>query len=358
MTVTHIEEASDHAALVAREGNRHEWSCPYKIRVDSARDDGQTIVSYLAGIGRGLGTILIYGDREDPTVRCKSIAPVRDPKSPWHWTATLTYSPLDPEEPKPDSEGNPSDDPLDWRYDVQSSTQFIQETVWAAWNVDGMPSNGGDLGYQRPAGTLGPVCNSAGVVYDPPLTRDVPMTVLRVTGIMTFYDQDKLDDFAGRINGNTLRWSKRMMKDYGFHKKTHQPYTVRCMGANAAAFWHKDDVYYRYTYEFGIRQRADGTVTTDGWLETVLDRGLSRRAASGDPDGAGGVISPSDLATGMAHVAPILNYRDDPTPELVLLNGNGQPLTGVAEAAGVFIRWRKDPLADFLDLPLVIFAKG
>jgi hypothetical protein len=360
MAVIACVEAKDHATLKLSLDGKDEWTAPYLITVDSPRDDAMTVANYLTSIGRGLGTTFVYGDREDPYVVCKTITPTRISNSATHWQAILSYSPMDEEDENNDDEGNQSDDPEEWRYDISCGIQYYQVPVWKAWNVDQMPYGGAGGGYVRAAESLGPVINSAGIVYDPPLMREIPETVLRVTGnLLDFRGQD-LTQFPGHINQFALRWHSKLTGSYNFLAQTFDPYCVLCNGITASFQRAKYYDYWQYTCEIKIRQRADALNPQDGFLESVLDRGITRIANSGAPDGAGGTISPSDIETGMAVASPIKDWQGDRVPELMLLDGHGQPLQGcnTVGAPPVYFRWRIHPYADFTDrsFPLMIFA--
>jgi len=361
MAVIRCQEAKTAADLVAKRGGKREWVCPYNLKVDSATDDGQTIVDYFDTIDRGLSMGMIYGDREDLTVICKEIHPTRDPNSRFHWTATLHYSALDATENQDqvDEDGNPAENPLDWRYDISSGTANIQIPVDKAWNVDQMPKDGTAPGYVRPADTLGPVHNSAGIIYDPPLLVDITETVLRISGNLPSYAQSKLTGKANRINQGTLVWHSTLLQKYGFEMASFPQYCVLCSAATADFRRENGIAYWRYTYEFRIRERASATNPIYGHLETVLDRGITRIANAGAPDGAGGTISAGDIEVGMAEAAAIRDWQGERVPELVLLDGHGRPLQGSStlSAPPVYFRWRKHPYAEFAysSVPLKIF---
>lgn len=360
MAVVSIVEAQEHADLVASRGGKREWQCPYKLTVDNPRDDGQTIVDYFDTIGRGLSMGLVYGDREDMTVICKSIHPTRQMNSVLHWIAVLTYSPLDPTEKDDggeDPDGNPTDDPLDYRYDISSGIQYYQVPVYHAWNMDAMPKDGTAPGYVRALESLGPVHNSAGVVYDPPLMREIPESVLRVTGNVSHYDP-RYSYLAGAINQYTLHWNQELGK-YGFLEEAMQGCCVLCAGVSADYRRESGVDFWRYTFEWRIRERATALNPQDGFLESILDRGITRIANGGAPDGAGGTISPSDIEVGMAEATAIRDWQGERVPELVLLDGHGRPLQGsnTYSAPPVYFRWRIHPYGVFTypSIPLKIF---
>jgi len=205
--------------------------------------------------------------------------------------------------------------------------------------------------------TLGPVHNSAGIVLDPPLMREVAETVVRVSGNCPEFWATKLWNYAGRINWDMVGWSERLVQKYGFHEEWFQPF---CVLINVAmADYRRDNgiSYWRYTYEFRIRSRANSLNPQDGFLETVLDRGITRLAKGGSPDGAGGTISHSDIEPGVAIAAPIRDWEGERVPEIIMLDGHGQPRqsSDTHAAPPVYFRWIVHPKADFTFLPLDIF---
>jgi hypothetical protein len=357
VTIVAWKEAKEHATLTSTAGGRREWSAPYLLTSDNPRDDGQTCVDFMDTIGRGLSDTFRYADREDSTVWCKKVTPTRIPNSVLHWQVVCEYSPLEPKESSEDEDGNPTDDPMDWRYEISCGTQFFQTPVWKAWNIDPMPHEGVGAGYQCPAETLGPVVNSAGIVYDPPLLRDTPETVLRISGNWPEYWAANLTCYAGRINPSPLRWSVRLLTYYGFRDQVFPPYCVLC--AAVTADYRRDNgvSFWQYTYEWRIRERASTINPQDGFLETILDRGITRLAKGGSPDGKGGTISASDIKEGMGINSPVRDVAGDRVPELVLFDGHGQPLQAADSKSSppVYFRWRVHPYAEFQVLPLDIF---
>ncbi len=361
MAVIKCDEAQQHATLTAGIGDNDEWQCPYIVTVDNARDDGRTIVNYFDSIGRGLGSRLYYGDREELLVVCRSITPVRRAGSRFVWDVTLHYGPInvEPQQDREDEDGNPTADPLDYRWDVSTGVQYYQTPVWKAWNVDPFPPDDGSAGgYARAADTLGPIHNSAGVVLDPPLMRNQSEHILRVTANVSMYDQTWAD-VANKLNKFSLTWSERLKTKYRMVPTTIEKYCLLCTSAGAVYRRENARDYWAWTWEFAIRTRATDTNPQDGFLESVLDRGITRIANAGAPDGAGDTISAADIETGMAEAAPVRDWQGEPVSELVLLDGHGQPLQGsdTWTAPPVYFRWRLHPFEplNFLGLPVPIF---
>lgn len=358
MSVTAIDEAQEHAQVVKdKAGTR--YTCPYHVRVSSARDGGDVIIAYMESIGRGIGSTLRYADQVNSFAFCESIAPVRKSRSTTEWTVTLQYAPSeeDEQQQQPNPSGQPTDQPLDWRWDIESGSQLVQVPAWRAWNVDAFPLGGAGDGYERPADTLGPVVNSAGVVLDPPLMMNVVEHYFRLSGVVDLYALGWIDPYAGAINEYNLRWHPQVAANYSISQNLFEPYTLKCTGATASYFRQNGENYWRYTYEFRFRARESETNPFDGWLESVLDRGTTRWAGLGGPDGLGGTTSSTDFEAGMADMAAVRGPMGDRIGEPVLLDGHGKPLRrgDEGDSEGVYFRWRVNKFADFRALPLQLF---
>lgn len=362
MAIIEWVESASAASLTASRLGRREWSAPYMLISDNDRDDAQVCVDFMDTIGRGLSMPFRYGDREDFGSFCKQIRAVRRAQSTKHWDVTCSYAPWEGDkndnEQKETKEGEPAESPLDWRWDISLSVQSLQVPVEKAWNMDPFPPNdGGSGGVTRPVYTLGPMHNSAGITYDPPMMRNVNELILRVTANTQEYDSNLATQFVNAINSVQVSWSAVLQTYYGMKADSFPPYCVKCLAAGGV-YRRTDNIsYWAQTWEFALRERASELNPQDGFLETVLDRGFSRIANGAAPDGRGGTISGGDIKTGMAIASPIRDLEGERPPEMVLLNGHGQPLqtTSTWSQNPVWFRWRLDKLAVFQAIPIDIF---
>lgn len=374
MAVVSIKHAQAHAAFTAnREG--HSWKCPYIVTVDDARDGPFQIVEYFNHtINRGIDSPMAYGDDRDPFSYCDSIAPKRRRNSQTVWDVELSYStPLTSDERKEqrewkDRNGNPTRDPLAWRGKFERTTAYIEVPVWKAWNVDALPIES-DLfpsdtaTYYRSANKLGPVVNSAGTVLDPPLMHQITEEVISITKNVDLWVPEYIDDHADHINGTPLQWAHATILDFDLIQRTFPAYTLRCSSLRSSFAEVSDSTgrfpYWKVTAEFRYRRRADKNNPIDGWLESVLDRGITRGATEGDPDGHGGnyTMAGDDHEDGVAHAEPVRGPGGGRIGEMVLLDGYGQPLSPSDPRAetGVYCRWRKHAISDFMPFPLNLF---
>lgn len=365
MAVIEITEAAPHASYVASK-DAHRWSCPYNVTTDSDRDGPKEIVRYMTDQARrGLGSAMVYADEEDPFAFCQSIAPTRKANSLREWSVQLEYASnpsQDPDKPKwLDDNGQPTGDPLAWRGDLRIGEAYVQAPVWKAWNVDPFPHPDATGGvYSRPADTLGPVVNSAGMVLDPPLLNEVTEVILSYASNVDTFKQEYIDECVNHINGSKLRLGLYLAKRFNMEQLQYEAYCIKCTAGEAVFASAVDDgelkEYWRVAYEFRLRQRESETYPFDGWLESVLDRGYSRGLGAGDPDGYGGTVSAGDLKEGEAKATPIRGHDGLPVSEMVLLNGGGQPAEGTFAQRGMYMRWRKHPVTDFSKLAHLIFV--
>jgi hypothetical protein len=222
---------------------------------------------------------------------------------------------------------------------------------------DGAPS-----GIVRAAGSLGPVVNSAGVVFDPPLMVDAYETVFRISGVRQDYWLGYTDGFANHINNRSLMWSDAFRVTYSMADDVFETWTLKVSVAAASFFRQGDQSYWRYNYEIRYREREGigpdlyPAKPWDGWLAIVIDRGYSRWAGPGADDGFGGSISANDIEDGMAPLAAIRGPMGERLPEPALLDGKGVPLGDGFEP--VELKYRVNPEAELSGIPLNILVPG
>lgn len=362
MAIIDWKESAASASITASRLGRREWVANYLLTSDNPRDDAQECVDFMDTIGRGLSSAFKYGDREDFGSFCKQIRATRRPQSALHWDVVCSYSPWEgqrEDEQRETKEGEPAENPLDWRWDVSTAVQTIQVPVEKAWNMDPFPpDDGGSGGVTRPVYTLGPVHNSAGITYDPPLMRNVNELIFRVTANTQEYDTKVARSFVNAINSVQVTWSQVLQTYYGMKSDSFLPYCAKCLSASGAYRRTNGIAYWTQTWEFALRERASELNPQDGFLETILDRGFSRIANGAAPDGRGGTISGGDIEDGMAIASPIRDLEGERSPEMILLNGHGQPLqtTSTWSQNPVWFRWRIDKLAVFQAIPIDIFG--
>lgn len=327
-------------------GNRT-YTVPYDVFSDSGLDGPGQVITYLAGEGVFIGAGYDVGNDADILASLKSLSvPQRMPRSKWIWRVVAKYSYPEGDEEGETPGGERSTDPEDWRWRHQFGAAPWQEPCYGAWNHTAFPhpDNLGALTgkpYTRSLETFGPVVNSAGVVLDPTLMRDEFDLVWQVTAFTSEYDS-RVSEMQGSLNDTAVRWHPTLIDHYAFRQREagneFPPYRIKCTQAGAVSrvtnvggvrvpFW-------EWSFEFRFR--------VPNWLESVLDRGITARAAGGDPDGSGGQF-PS-LPSGTAPAMPIVDGSGRRVPELVLFDGAGHPMDEDHSFAdeGFYFAWRKD----------------
>lgn len=357
MSVTEIRTAQDHATITKGKAGKTA-AAPYWVFCDSARDGPDVIIAAMEAAGLTIGSTLRYADTRDPYLFLSEITPTRVPGQDTTWRVVCKWTEADSQEPRTqDGPSGPTNDPLDWYYELAQTMEAVQVPVVRAWNVD--PYRGEEAGLVRPANTLGPVQNSAGVVYDPPLTTEAYETVYRISGVLDHYFAGYTEGFANFINQRRVRFSDHLTVPYSILSPRFERWTLKTSSATSTYFRQNGEAYWRYAFEIRYRQREgdDGAGSPlypwDGWLEYVLDRGYSRWAGLGADDGFGGTISSDDIKDGVAPIAPIRGPLGDRSPEPVLLDGSGRALEDGVDP--VYFRYRVNPETDYALMPLQIF---
>lgn len=256
MSVVYVEETFD------REGSHDSaWKRTYRrsfVVVTDDEDDGAKTVR--EGLPVAIGNSFAAGNDVDEGSFCVLIRTQCVSADGLQWVATCEYGPYDANE-KP---ANPLERPIELSWD---GAQF--ERI-ADIDADGKP-----------------IVNSAGDLFDPPVTIDDSRPILSITRNERYFDPDLADMFRDAVNLD--EW-------FGF-----PPETVKV--AKLVARLTKDqDIGYFYvvSYEFAINR--------DGWVRKILDQGF--RELNGD---------------GTATKA-IVDKKGQPLSAASLLNGEGKKL--------------------------------
>lgn len=325
---------------------RREYTAVYLVRTNSALDGPQTIIDYFYTnrltnpILRVLGDSYAYGNDNDPWAYCTKIDPQRESRTAKLWQVVLGFETRAEEENGRDKNGDPTNNPLEYFTELEISKAQFQRAVEKAYNLTALPG--------RPVNTLGPVTNSAGTTFDPPLMRDDSHLVLRITKYMDHFPEAHARQFQDGINSK--KWTLWLeFQQFIMVFIRHEAKLQNLGGSFHARLVQEGNKaprlvrYWKNTYE--IHQR-DG-----GWIEEVVDRGLHARAEIGDPDGRGGLVGFKADGSAMDSVefaaafpagTPCKRRLKDAwgenIDEPVLLDGKGQPLA--CGAPPVYIKYR------------------
>lgn len=100
-----------------------------------------------------------------------------------------------------------------------------------------------------------PITNSAGELFDPPITKDCRDLVIRARRYQSSFDKPQASAFEGSVNSQTI-WG------YAPGKVKCNVYTGR--EVRFAGLW-----MYEVTFEFQVRE--------DGWKRRILDQGFREK---------------------------------------------------------------------------------
>jgi hypothetical protein len=302
---------------------RRSYTANYLFEVDNPLQGPAAIIAYFASNGAlpWIGSPFAYGTEADAASLCKSIAPDRIAKSNW-FTVRVNFEPSEEQsDEKPDEDGNLTDDPLEWREDIDVSfTQISIPVELATFRGHNAGGVNGQAMRVRALGSDGPIVNSAGVPFDPTYEKELDIKVVRFTRNVEEYDGAFANEWISAVNSDQVTIDKPKYKC----KDTWGPLTARIKQisasfqmANGVRFW---------------KQTTEVHVSPLGWRKLIVDRGLDRRQMAGDPgtellaDGTPVAISASDIKPGTPNHARIKGPDGYPIAEPVLLDGEGQPL--------------------------------
>lgn len=305
------------------EGNSKEYSANYRVQTDDPNDGPVTVLNGFDGpdIGDGFN---VRGER-DNAARCVLIhpSPVEDSKLVWDVDVTWR-TPSDVEESKPGQNGKPTNDPLRFASPVELSQQQMQRPVEKAILRSTIPP--------RPRNTMGPVVNSAGVIYDPPLEMDYAIDVVRVTRYLNFFPSGHWRSMTNAVNRDRFTIRRRVPR----LNLQFEPFQCKMQSVGGSMQFINQVPLWVVQYEIHVDK-------TFGWRRDVLDRGRQKRIPEGTPEFY-------TLGAGVPAVKEITDNNGFPLRDPVLLNGYGQPLP--PGAAPIYITYSVYPERPFRNLGL------
>lgn len=321
------------------------YNANFIVTCDSSLDQGPIIHEYLR-THTTFGTTPLpwhgrtfnYGNGFDTSSVCRSVQVDYLENSAGLHSLRARYEPIsgpgsdDPKTVGLDGSGKKTEDPLKFHQTIDVSWTPVsvpmEKALFLGFNPPGIVNP-----FLKP-GTTGPVVNSAIVPFDPTLESTLYIKVIRLGRNVPQYLGTLYDTFNGSVNSALSVISRPV---FGFQQSIPKHGGKVLIGAslgeeNGKFFWHQ-------TAEVQIHPRT--------WVREVVDRGVTRRRAFGDPKDGGGTISTDDLEHGVFH-EPIKDAEDFPITEPILLNGNGQPLEPGKPA--VFLKYLDDPLREWAPL--------
>jgi hypothetical protein len=345
---------TSHEIIPAPEGSYDVWKfigeyrVSYRCVTTDPNDGPQVAIQYAETAIARIGDTYSCGNDSRPTAWLRNWEARREANSIEHWILTAVYRDEESKEDDSnlDTAGNPTDNPLDMRPEVEVQTVQYTKPVEAAKYVSGWDPAKRAHGMVSD-GKLRPICNSALSVFDPPPEADDARWTIRVKRNLQAIDCDQVK--TNSINSAAIVFSYRGIK------KTVPQYCGKLRDFAAAPRHHPQyGDYVEVTLFFDVKDAEDGT-----WRMKILDMGLSARAMEGDPDGHGGTIY-DDSRMMIEEMVPQRRLADaDGTPisEPVLLDGDGQPLNRWSDPANpkdpVYSEWTYFSEDDWTTWPIL-----
>jgi hypothetical protein len=328
------------SVMIRNEGNKgrltgdastvsREYTVALKASCTSKLDTEATVAEYLRThttvtggsrlpyLGRSYG----IGNTRDSSVYCDSLDITRIGKSDGpagnpggiDFLIVAGFKPVTggglPPVKRIDINGKPQENPYLWRDDIHTSDYTITipaETgvFWGAFDRRGNMKNCQTL----PFGGLTPVMNSSTDIYDPPPSREVAITVLRITKTVSAVFPHQYERYKGAVNIDDVVINKgaygflyRFPRTHGLIKSIDNDFDI----ANGIPYW---------------RQTAELHINPLGWRRHLPDIGpnqLGRAEVVLD----GVTISNSDVDSSGYFKKRAVDIRGNPVK--IQLDGNG-----------------------------------
>lgn len=367
MAVTNVCNDQRAPSATSQANKAPSYTVNLTVTVNDANDDGGVVVTYLEANGYALFSIYSQPNHVDVRAVVQTITATRRDGSTTIWDAVVTYGSSDEEKSDQDDDGNQTNDPLSFAYAIEVSSAVEQMVAWNAENTEAFPkADPGHTTYTRTANTWGPVVNSAGTPLDPPLMREHYDGIYTFRGNAATFVAALVDDVRGKCNQLAMKFSDLLTTKYGMDAtKVFDAYTLKCTEARAVFVRSNAIQYWEYTYTFRHRPLNpnhtpyEPDTVPHGWMEQILDQGVTRFAYNGVPDGKGGNYTEADFLLGMANTVPILGPDNKRIREPVLLNGAGQPNVAIsptlpADPTGTWFGYNKFFVEDFIGAQLAL----
>jgi len=320
-------------------GGNVEYTAVYRLITDDPLDQAQAAIAYVKANIADMGDGYDYGNDADTSAILDRITPTREMGASLPWTATLHYATPSGDDGGGeggggiDPDGNPTDNPLDFRDEV--SIDSVQYTV-PMEKAEYLTGFYGHIHAKWPPGKIGPVVNSALMPFDPPPEADESRQVVTIKRNRLEFDAD--DSYENLVNNSALVFEYRGLR------KTFEKYTakIRRVGVSMRRVNQIDFLEVNITIDHDRR----------GWRFEFLDHGMHANACVHQPNGRGGVIGYDDVIDGQPPVRALVDIDEQPITEPVLLDGNGQPLDVCAEEDPVYIKYRYHDEVDYKALKI------
>ena len=341
------------AATASAKMDEVTYEAPWRFKVSDPLDGPGAIFTYLRTNGPWFGDSFSYGNDTDNAAKLVEwSSPTRERGSDSVWVAVAKYTTrVDQDQQKPDTNGDPTDWPLDWRPEVSVSWAQHEKVCQKARYRGGFthaPARFTQGEFYTPQ-------NSALEIFDPPLMMDLSRATFRITFWRDVYNMGTASSLIDVVNEKTVAW-RTFTKIIG----GCGPYTLKCADVQGSP---KREAREHPTLGRVLLDYMELVVelqyNREGWRDKINDRGLRRIVQAGDDDGFGGTVSLVDL---LAQQAPpnraLLGIDGHPVSGPVLLDGAGNPKQAT-DRVPVEVTWQKYDEAsyvanDYLNLVLEI----
>jgi hypothetical protein len=315
------------------------FSVMYQAVSDNPLDEAKIVQDYFRDTV-GLpwnGDPYQFGNGNYTNALCKSVNPTRQPGSDV-FNVTVDYA-------EPGAGGGESKADVDviefkrkpplLRHDqIETGTQYItvpvREATFRGYFRPG--SSDPDPAISNPwlntgSSYRGPVVNSALDPYDPEPEAEIPIDIVRITRNVAVWEDATARSYKNTVNNAEVTINK---PDYGFSKliPAFQGRIIDITGSFEVDLEYKQ-WYWKTTNEVHVHPL--------GWRLTMIDKGLRRRAKSGDVTDTGVTLSSSTISTTGPQLTHIKDAAGTPISTPVLFDGNGKPLT--AGLTPVLMKW-------------------
>lgn len=296
------------------------YTANYTVTCSSPSDAPSTVLLHFAQTAAlpWMGRPFRFGNGFDFTTTCRSVDASYIDKSAGKFSVTCSFESLEGDDQQQqqqaqgkDVNGKVTSDPTQWHDEIEFS--FTQQQVVAEKATFRQFLNGKGNPYFKPDQERA-ITNSAGVPFDPPLTKDVNIRVIRITKRSKKCQAIKHAKYISAVNSDSFTIDKPA---YGFSYPV-SPYNCKFKSYSTSFLIDNKIKYFRETIELHIHP--------DGWRRQVLDQGTHRGQNEGDKDNAGNTISASDIGTGWTPYTQIVDAQGVPVASPVALDGAGQPL--------------------------------
>lgn len=274
----------------------HTYTSAYHCQTDDIDDGPETV---MGALGLSVNDTYAIGNDSDPLSFLQKATPTRVPGKPTLWKVVANWGPATSQK----SDGSPTDNPEEYRDEWDISTTSVSRPVEEAHlRVNALPD--------RAVDSFGPVINSAGVRFDPPLERDTSLLQIRITKHKATFPVAHLA-YQDAVNSDAFTLSTS-----GFSLSV--PLYAAKLGFSGSLQFQNQTSYWKVVYELLIDFQF-------GWRANVLDRGLEAAAKEGYENGHGGTFLAADLDAGKPKLRRILDVQDgNPITTPVRLDGNGK----------------------------------